>query len=360
VKEKNETAMKHIPWKLGLLFSVVVTILLFCYRLFFLLIQASSPENRVRFLGSIAPTTFLFYLAQTLPFVVLLCVPVFFYLHNRALRIRKLINAAHDWGKGDFSVIIQDNKKDDIGYLSQKLDEMARELQNYINAKQETASVKERNILARELHDTVKQQIFALAFQVSIARKIHHSQDDQLSMHLLEAKKILSDIQEELTNLIVPMRQGALENQDLADALATYLSRWSHQYGIFVKFTTEIQGQEKNYPLSAHVKGTFFRVAQEALSNVGRHSKASSVSVTLTIGWMYVILKIADNGQGFSYTKQKESGVGLSSMRERMRIIDGDLHIDSKLLSGTEVLATYHPKDTGPNVAIFNTYRKEL
>ncbi len=298
------------------------------------------------------------YLVKALPFAVLLSIPVFFYLRRRVLSSRKLINAAHYWGKGDFSVTAQSHGKDDIGLLTLHLNEMAKELQKWIEVQQEMTSVNERNLLARELHDTVKQQIFALAFQISIARKIHQAKNDQLAMHLQEAKKILSDIQEELTNLIVPMRQGALENQDLADALAAYLSRWSHQYGIFVKFTTEIQGQEKNYFLSPHVKGTFFRIAQEALSNVGRHSKASSVRVTLTIGWLYVTLKVADDGQGFSYTKQKESGVGLSSMRERMRNIGGDLYIDSKLLSGTEVIATYHPKDTGPNVAMLKTTKK--
>jgi len=357
MKGRYIPTVKHLQWKPVLSFYVIVTIMLFFYQLYSMSEKSSSSENILSYSGGNLPATLLFSLLQALFFAVLLSIPVFLYLQWNSRRIRELINAVHYWDKRDFSATVQDSRKDDLGLLTRNLGEMAKELQKWVDAQQETASVKERNILARELHDTVKQQIFALAFQISIARKIHQSKEDQLSLHLLEAKKILSDIQEELTNLIVPLRQGALENQDLADALAAYLSRWSHQYGIFVKFTTEIQGQEKNYFLSSNVKGTFFRIAQEALSNVGRHSKASSVSVTLTIGWLYIILKIADNGQGFSYAKQKESGVGLSSMRERMKNIDGDLYINSQPLSGTEVVATYHPKDTKPNVAVLKTVK---
>src|SRR5207245_10049967 len=119
--------------------------------------------------------------------------------------------------------------------------------------------------------------------------------------------------------LIFPMRQALLENQALVDALAVYLSRWSYQYGIFIKFTADIQGQEKNFTFPARVKEAFFRVAQEALTNVARHSKASYVHVTLIIGWLYITLKIVDDGQGFDYAKQKERGVGLSSMEERIK-----------------------------------------
>ena len=176
-------------------------------------------------------------------------------------------------------------------------------------------------------------------------------------MRLQEAQKILSDIQAEMTNLIFPMRQSVLENQVLGEALACYLSNWSNQYGILVKFTTEIQGQEKNYFLSAQVKGTFFRVAQEALSNVARHSKATCIQVTLAIDWLHVTLKIADNGQGFNAIKRKDRGMGLTSMQERMKELGGDLQINSGP-RGTEVIAIYNAKDTVPNIAILSTLKK--
>jgi NarL family two-component system sensor histidine kinase LiaS len=236
---------------------------------------------------------------------------------------------------------------------------MAQQLQETIAVQQELAVSNERNRLARELHDTVKQLVFALRFQVAIARKLHRADDDQLALHLEEAEKILQDIQKEMTNLIFPMRQALLENQALADSLAKYLSRWSYQYGIFVKFTADIQGLEKNFTFPARVKEALFRIAQEALSNVARHSNASSVQVTLTIGWLYITLKIADNGHGFDYAKQKERGVGLSSMEERITAIGGELQISSTPSHGTEVVATYKAKDPGPNVAEIPTYRSD-
>jgi len=256
-------------------------------------------------------------------------------------------------------VIVQNDRKDEIGKFTRNLNGMTQQLQHVIEMQQELASSNERNRLARELHDTVKQLVFALNFQIAIARRLHQPKHDQLAQHLEEAQNLLQDIQKEMTNLIFPMRQAALHNQDLANTLALYLSRWSSQYGIFVKFTADIQGKEKNFALSPRVKEVFFRIAQEALSNVARHSQASYVQATLTIGWLYVTLKIADNGKGFDYREQKGSGMGLSSMEERIKAINGQLQITPLRPSGTEVLVTYEAKGAGPDVAVIPTYKSD-
>jgi signal transduction histidine kinase len=324
----------------------------------FLQTKVVTPESIIAFNVITAFASVPSYFLHTFPFVIFMCLLCYYVSYLWSRRLNQLIKVVSSWSQGDFSVIFQENKSDEIGQLTQHLSSMVQQLQHFIVMKQELAALNERNHLARELHDTVKQMVFALSFQLEIARKLHHDENDQLTLHLQEAQHILQDIQKEMTNLIFPMRQTVLENKDLTDALARYLSKWSYQYGIFVKYTTDIQGQEKNFAFSARVKETFFRVTQEALSNVARHSKASSVQVTLTIGWLYITLRIADDGEGFDYTKQKEHGMGLSSMEERMQAIGGHLQITSIPPSGTEVTATYTEKDAGPNIAEIPTTRK--
>jgi signal transduction histidine kinase len=323
----------------------------------FLQTKIVPPERMIAFNVITAFASVPSYFLHIFPFIIFMGILFYYVSYHWGRRFNQLTKAVSSWSQGDFSIIIQENKSDKIGHLAQDLNGMVQQLQRFIVMKQELAASNERNHLARELHDTVKQMVFALSFQLEIARKLH-SENDQLTLHLQEAQHILKDIQKEMNNLIFPMRQTVLENKDLTDALARYLSKWSYQYGIFVKYTTDIQGQEKNFALSARVKETFFRVTQEALSNVARHSKASSVQVTLTIGWLYITLKITDDGEGFDYIKKKEHGMGLSSMEERMEAIGGYLQITSIPPSGTEVTATYTQKDAGPNIAEIPTTRK--
>jgi NarL family two-component system sensor histidine kinase LiaS len=325
----------------------------------FLRTKVVAPGSIITSKALTSLLTVLSYFLRTLPVAIFMCIPLYYYSHRFSRHLRRLTAAAQRWSQGDFTATVQNNRKDEIGRLTRHLNGMAQQLQNMMEMQQELASSNERNRLARELHDTIKQQVFALNFQIAIARKLHQPEHDQLALHLAEAQNILQDIQKEMTNLIFPMRQAALKNQDLADILAIYLSRWSYQYGIFVRFTADIQGQEKNFALSTRVKETFFRVAQEALSNVARHSKASYVQVILTVGWLYVTLRISDNGESFDYTKQKGSGMGLSSMEERIKAINGHLQITNSLPSGTEVLATYESKEAGPDVAVIPTYKSD-
>lgn len=332
-------------FKLTLLLLVTVVVSLSCIQLSIALISHQHSS------------LLLIFFFPFFAIFVAICIFTFYYHVRRFLQhIRQLTMATQHWSQGDFLVTIQNTRNDEIGQLTEHLNIMAQKLQDTIEVQRELASANERNHLARELHDTVKQMVFALEFQIAIARKLHQPEQDQLAMHLEEAQRIVQDIQKEMTNLIFPMRQAALNNQDLADSLATYLSKWSYQYSIFVRFTSEIQGQEKNYAIPSHVKKTFFRITQEALSNVARHSKASDVQVTLTIGWLYVTLQITDNGTGFDYSQRKGSGVGLSSMEERMQAIGGQLQFESLQPSGTKVLATYKSQEAGPDIAMIPTF----
>jgi signal transduction histidine kinase len=103
-----------------------------------------------------------------------------------------------------------------------------------------------------------------------------------------------------------------------------------------VEGAQEIQ-RVQTLPLA--VEEALFRVAQEALANVSRHSKATLVQMILTITEETVTLSVLDNGQGFDTANQGHLGVGLLSMQERMKALGGDVQVESAPGKGTRVLA---------------------
>jgi signal transduction histidine kinase len=146
--------------------------------------------------------------------------------------------------------------------------------------------------------------------------------------------------QKELNVLIAEMRPAALEGKGLASALREYVGRWSQ--GAEIPADLRVQG-ERETPLE--VEQTLFRVAQEALTNVRKHAETDRVSVTLghRAGGA-VRLVIRDWGRGFEPTEVASGGgpgerVGLSSMRERVALLGGDLEIYSEPGEGTTVVA---------------------
>lgn len=290
-------------------------------------------------------------LVQFLPILLVLFIPLLFFAHSFTRRLNRLTKAANTWSTGDFSVVVQDSKDDEIGQLTRHLNSMTQQLSNLIKVQHEFATLEERNRLARELHDTIKQQLFALAFQVNIVKKLYTVRNDKLALHLGEAQKILQDIQQEMANLILAMRPGTLGNKALPISIEEYLEKWERQNGIMTSFLPNIEEQAQKMCVPPVVKETFFRIMQEALSNVARHSKATYVEIVLSISCSQITLKITDNGQGFNYNERKESGIGISSMGERMKNINGTLQIKSVAMRGTQIFALYKSKETDPQVA---------
>src|SRR3712207_4611916 len=99
-----------------------------------------------------------------------------------------------------------DRSKDEIGQLSRELNDMAAQLENLIQARQELATLEARNRFARDLHDSVKQQVFATSFQVAAARALIESDAQAAESHLAQADELVRQAQKELNVLIGEMR----------------------------------------------------------------------------------------------------------------------------------------------------------
>lgn len=192
------------------------------------------------------------------------------------------------------------------------------------------AQLEERNRLARDLHDTVKQQTFATLMQVRAAHNLLEQEPETAMQHLLEAENLIKASQQELSLMINELRPAALQDQGLEAALEIYLENWSAQSCIPAVF--QITGSA-NLPLN--IERTLYRVVQEALANVARHSRASAVELWVKFSIMSVKLEIKDNGIGFDIENKLNSGFGLQSMQERLVSLGGQFTIQSKMGEGT-------------------------
>jgi NarL family two-component system sensor histidine kinase LiaS len=271
---------------------------------------------------------------------------VFGFLTARGLtrRFTHLALAADHWSKGDFSLLIKDPAPDEVGQLARRMDRMAEQLQQLFRTRQQLATMEERNRLARDLHDSVKQQLFSVAMQLGALRRLLTRNTEKAQLRLAEIERTVKLAQQELTALIHELRPIALEDRSLAQALQDLATRWTEQTWIAVQVEltpdeSYQHGQLERLPIE--VEDALFRIAQEALSNVARHSNATQVSVRLDRTVDAVSLTISDNGRGFSATRDElvaRSGLGLRSMQERIEALDGSFEIQSVEGSGTRVL----------------------
>ena len=270
---------------------------------------------------------------------------VFGYLTARGLtrRLKRLATASDRWSRGDFSAIAVDTSEDELGQVARQLNRMAEQLRNLLQARQKLATLEERNRLARDLHDSVKQQVFAISMQIGATKVLLKRDVAAAELHLNEADKLVRQAQQELTSLIRELRPAALEGKGLVNALRELATSWAQQTDIVANLRVEeadgAKGAEGTQTLSLTVEEALFRVAQEALANVARHSKATLVQLLLTTTDDTVTLSVADNGQGFDPAQQGRSGVGLLSMQERMKALGGDVQIESTVGKGTRIIA---------------------
>lgn len=249
-------------------------------------------------------------------------------------RLSMISSAADSWSQGDFSAFIRDNSQDELGELAGRLNRMAEQLQNLLHTRQELGTMEERNRLARDLHDSVKQQVFATVMQVGAARALLESNPRAAEQHLIEAEQLARQSQAELTSLIRELRPAALQGKGLAQAVQTFATDWSRQRNIPVQ--VGLQG-ERSLPLE--IEQALFRVVQEALANVARHSQATQVRLHIAWNPGEVVLTVEDDGQGFDPQAQSGKGMGLNSMRERIAALGGSLEIASRPGSGCKITA---------------------
>jgi NarL family two-component system sensor histidine kinase LiaS len=281
-------------------------------------------------------TTF-FVVTAVIMFMVALPVgAIFGWLASRGLR-KRLVNlsaVSRAWSKGDFTISPRDKSGDEIGELTRNLSSMAEQLQTLLHTRDELTRVEERNRLARDLHDTVKQQTYAARMQLSAAKNLLTTNPQAAAGHIESALQLNRETQQELKLIIDELRPAALEGRGLAQAVRDYACRWQEHTGITA--STTISGEQ---PLPLDVEQVLYRVLQESLSNVARHAEADSIELSLSISPDQATLVISDNGRGFEPAAVTANSLGLTGMKQRLAEINGTLTIETTLAVGTKVIA---------------------
>ena len=297
-------------------------------------LQMPSITNPT-FMGQLLPPLLASFVIFTLGAGLVGSIFGYFTARRLTRRLARVSAAADGWSRGDFSSFIRDPNDDELSELTRRLNLMAEHLQNLLHTRQELAALEERNRIARELHDSVKQQVFATAMQVGAARAMLPDDDSPAAERLREAERLTHQAQSELTSLIQALRPVALEGKGLVLALREMTAEWGRQTGIQARFDCPSPTPLK---LPILMEQAMFRVAQESLANIARHSGARNVKICLEQRESEARLTITDDGQGFDPADADGKGVGLRSMRERVEPLGGKLEIRSAVGKGTQVI----------------------
>jgi len=202
---------------------------------------------------------------------------------------------------------------------------------------EQTAIAAERSRLARELHDAVTQTLFSANLIADVIPRIWRRNPEEGLQNLEELRQLTRGALAEMRTLLLEMRPESLERADIKSLLTQLADAFIGRVRIPVSL--DIQG---NCELTHKVKLVFYRVAQEALNNIAKHSGARQVEVRLACQPAGMVLAINDDGLGFDTAAIPSGHLGIAIMRERASSIGADLKIESQVGQGTTVELNWH------------------
>lgn len=250
-------------------------------------------------------------------------------------RLKKMNEITEQWRQGKFNARITLPNDDELTRHSQHLNDMAEDLELFLSLKQNIAVSDERNRVARELHDTVKQKLFALGLQLAVA-KSKPAVMEAAAEHILEAETITREAQHDLMEIITQLRPAGTSETSLYERIGAVADDFKRRFNVDIQLI-----RTDTTTCTTNTEHHVVRIVQEALMNAVRHGKANKISIASHIDQDMTMLVIADNGIGFDVTK-KSQGFGIASMRDRVRDLPhGKFEIKSSSDAGTQITISW-------------------
>jgi signal transduction histidine kinase len=268
--------------------------------------------------------------------------------------LNKLTAAAAAIANGDYSTTVAVDRKDEVGKLARAFNAMIgqvskarqgleqkvieagtvnEQLRN-LSAHLQNIREDERKHIAREMHDELGQLLTGFKMDVSwLGKQLEKSEDPVVRERLAGMTAIIDESVKFVRKIAAELRPSILDDLGLVAALEWYSREFEKRYNIKIEFRSQVQ--ELN--ASSLVATGLFRMYQESLTNVARHSGADKVLTTLQISRDHICLSIRDNGKGFVTTPQEKKTLGLLGMKERAIMIGGKLEIRSEPGKGTTI-----------------------
>lgn len=252
------------------------------------------------------------------------------------------------FANGNYKSRVHFNEKDEITRIGNEMNELGMKMQNQVKSLQrmaeekaefsklahKSAVIEERQRLARDLHDAVSQQLFALTMMSEAALKQIEQQPELAKEQLTEVVKAAHHSQAEMRALLLHLRPVHLSGDSLAVGIAKLIKELEDRSKI--QFVLTIG---EDLELSESIEEHVFRIIQEAFSNILRHANATEVKLSIKKHPRELFVHINDNGKGFSVDEKTntKASFGLKTMQERTEELGGTFSIRSRLEAGTYI-----------------------
>lgn len=217
----------------------------------------------------------------------------------------------------------------------QKLAIANDQLRDYALRIEDQATLQERNRIAREIHDSLGHSLTAQSIQLENASMFLRSNVDKAQAFLTEAKRLGAGALREVRQSVATLRSDPLQGQSLEEAIAFLVKDFRQTSGIVPDCTIHLL-----FPLPAEVNIAIYRIVQEALTNIYKHSAATQVTIHLQAQPEALYLLVEDNGRGFN-PNQNTTGFGLQGMRERTLAVGGEFEINSAPAAGCRIILNF-------------------
>lgn len=193
----------------------------------------------------------------------------------------------------------------------------------------------ERHRIAREIHDDLTQRLAMVCMKISdLARRSRDPVSIELRAGLEDVRNSIASVADDLRDLSHRLRPATLELLGLVQSLRAQCNEFQR----FCKVNTTFEATASDHDASPESAMCLYRVLQEGLTNIAKHSGSSTASVTLTRQAGHLEMRIRDEGKGLISSKESGVGIGLMNMRDRMLVLGGDLILNSRPGGGTEVV----------------------
>ena len=196
----------------------------------------------------------------------------------------------------------------------------------------------ERQRIGRELHDQTSQSLATALISLKLADNAAAGNISDARKKMAAAKQLIEHSLEQIKICVYDLRPVMLDDLGLVPTLRWYIK--THLAGTGIEIEVDFEDAALRAP--RHIETTLYRISQEALANVIRHAHATRVSIRLEVKPEYAVLAISDNGVGFDPNAQTRvekhgGGLGLHTIKERVRLAKGTVHIDTGKGTGTQI-----------------------
>src|SRR5699024_6670053 len=208
---------------------------------------------------------------------------------------------------------LQEKNKSQVEHAQRLATERANEREKSL----QEVVVQERNRLARDLHDSVSQQLFAASMMMSAINETSEINDGAIHHQIKMVEKMIHQSQLEMRALLLHLRPVALKGKSLQEGIHDLLKE------LMDRIPIELDANIEDFSIEKGVEDQLFRILQEAVSNSLRHAEASLISITLIKRDGFIIFKVVDNGKGFNMEEINTGSYGLETMKERTQDLGG-------------------------------------